>query len=119
VFAAVAAEAGRLLGADFTGMSRYDADDTATAVGMWTSTDTPWPMAIGDRLSLGGRNVTTLVSQTGRPARIDDYSGSGLVGLKDRVEALGGRIRLHSQPGTGTTLEVQVPMGMSRLPGDN
>ena len=76
VFAAVAAEAGQLLGADFTGMSRYDADATATAVGMWTRTDAPWPMAIGDRLSLGGRNVTTLVYESGEPARIDDYRQS-------------------------------------------
>ena len=30
-------------------------------------TGTPWPIAIGDRLSLGGRNVTTLVHQTGSP----------------------------------------------------
>jgi len=37
--------------------------------------------------------------------------GSGLVGLKDRVEALGGRIWLHSPPGSGTTLEVHVPLG--------
>ena len=37
--------------------------------------------------------------------------GSGLLGLKDRVEALGGRIWLHSPPGSGTTLEVHVPLG--------
>ena len=37
--------------------------------------------------------------------------GSGLVGLKDRVEALGGRIMLHSPPGAGTTLEVHIPVG--------
>ena len=29
-------------------------------------------------------------------------NGSGLVGLKDRVEALGGRISLYSPPGGGT-----------------
>jgi len=37
--------------------------------------------------------------------------GSGLLGLKDRVEALGGRIWLHSPAGSGTTLEVHVPLG--------
>jgi signal transduction histidine kinase len=37
--------------------------------------------------------------------------GSGLVGLKDRVEALGGRITLDSPPGRGTTLEVHIPLG--------
>jgi signal transduction histidine kinase len=78
VFAAVAEDTGRLLGAEFTGMSRYDPDGMATIVGGWTSTDTPRPITVGDRLSLGGRNVTTLVSQTGEPVRIDDYGeGSG------------------------------------------
>jgi signal transduction histidine kinase len=37
--------------------------------------------------------------------------GSGLVGLKDRVEALGGRLSLHSPPGAGTALEIDLPLG--------
>jgi signal transduction histidine kinase len=41
--------------------------------------------------------------------------GSGLVGLRDRVEALGGHLWLHSPPGTGTTLQAQVPVGPTRL----
>jgi signal transduction histidine kinase len=36
--------------------------------------------------------------------------GSGLVGLKDRAEALGGCLRLHSPPGAGTTMEVELPL---------
>ena len=72
VFAAVAAEAGRLLRADATLLSRYDQDAKATVVGAWTSTGgTPAPL--GTRLSLGGRDLHTLVFQRGRPARIDDY----------------------------------------------
>jgi signal transduction histidine kinase len=39
--------------------------------------------------------------------------GSGLLGLKDRVEALGGRISLHSPTGTGTTLDVHIPLEAS------
>jgi signal transduction histidine kinase len=78
VFSTVAAETGRLLSADFAGLSRFDADGMATAVGMWLSMDAPWPIAVGDRLTLGGHNVPTLVCQTGRPARVDDYDkGSG------------------------------------------
>ena len=76
VFASVNEEIGRVFAADFTGMNRYDADGMATAVGLWSSTDIPRPIAIGDRLELGGRNLTTLVYQTGRPARIADYGGS-------------------------------------------
>jgi signal transduction histidine kinase len=37
--------------------------------------------------------------------------GSGLVGLKDRVEALGGRISVSSEPGAGTALNVELPLG--------
>jgi signal transduction histidine kinase len=36
--------------------------------------------------------------------------GSGLVGLKDRAEALGGHLDLHSSPGGGTTLDVTLPL---------
>ena len=41
--------------------------------------------------------------------------GSGLVGLKDRVEALGGRISLHSSPGAGTTVEIALPLSSIEL----
>jgi len=40
----------------------------------------------------------------------DAGRGSGLTGLRDRVEVLGGRITLHSPPGGGTTLEVLIPL---------
>ena len=36
--------------------------------------------------------------------------GSGLIGLKDRVEALGGTIDVASPPGSGTRLEVDIPL---------
>jgi signal transduction histidine kinase len=36
--------------------------------------------------------------------------GTGLLGLKDRVDALAGRIDLHSPPGGGTTLRVTLPL---------
>jgi signal transduction histidine kinase len=36
--------------------------------------------------------------------------GSGLRGLHDRVEALGGELRLESPPGGGTRLRAQLPL---------
>jgi signal transduction histidine kinase len=36
--------------------------------------------------------------------------GSGLVGLRDRVEALGGTIRIESPLGAGTLLAVELPL---------
>jgi len=40
----------------------------------------------------------------------DPAKGSGLLGLKDRVEAIGGRMRLTSPPGAGTSLSVVLPL---------
>jgi signal transduction histidine kinase len=40
----------------------------------------------------------------------DPSAGSGLIGLSDRVQALGGTLAVHSPPGEGTTLEVTLPV---------
>jgi signal transduction histidine kinase len=40
----------------------------------------------------------------------DPSAGSGLVGLKDRVETLSGSFRLRSPEGAGTTLSVEIPV---------
>ena len=86
VFAAVAAEAGRLLGAGYATLARYGPADAITVVAAWTSTGTALP--VGSQARLGGRNVPTLVFQTGRPARIDhvaDTSGP----IPDALRELG------------------------------
>jgi signal transduction histidine kinase len=41
----------------------------------------------------------------------DPVHGSGLLGLKDRAEAIGGRISLDSSHGAGTSLRVELPLG--------
>jgi signal transduction histidine kinase len=41
----------------------------------------------------------------------DTRSGSGLRGLADRVEALGGRLRIWSPAGDGTRVEAEIPCG--------
>jgi signal transduction histidine kinase len=46
----------------------------------------------------------------------DPASGSGLVGLKERVDALGGHLWLHSPPGAGTTLEAELPLSQAPPP---
>jgi len=43
----------------------------------------------------------------------DPRRGSGIIGLIDRVEALGGTISVLSPPGDGTTLHVQLPASPS------
>jgi signal transduction histidine kinase len=41
----------------------------------------------------------------------DPARGSGLIGLKDRVESTGGTLRVESRPGQGTSLLVELPVG--------
>jgi signal transduction histidine kinase len=40
----------------------------------------------------------------------DPTRGSGLVGLRDRIEALGGTISIRSPKGDGTAVEVALPL---------
>jgi signal transduction histidine kinase len=40
----------------------------------------------------------------------DPSQGSGLIGLADRVQALGGTLTVVSPPGTGTTMQVELPL---------
>jgi signal transduction histidine kinase len=54
--------------------------------------------------------ATVLVSDDG-VGGAEPTSGSGLVGLADRVEALGGRLRIDSPPGRGTRLTAEIPCG--------
>jgi signal transduction histidine kinase len=43
----------------------------------------------------------------------DAALGTGLRGLADRVEALGGSLEVESRPGCGTTLRAQLPLGVA------
>jgi signal transduction histidine kinase len=71
VFAAVSGEAGLLLGADFTMMTRFDPDGAASIVGGWAKTDPGRPLLIGTRWDLSEPTTYSMVFRTGRPARID------------------------------------------------
>jgi signal transduction histidine kinase len=98
VFAAVTEEAGQLLAADQTTLSRYESDGTVTVVAGWSTVDNALP--VGARLKLGGKNLTTLIWQTRRPARIDSYA--------DSSGALAAAIRdAHVRSGVGTPVIVQ------------
>jgi signal transduction histidine kinase len=72
VFAAVIEEAGRLLSAEFAGLGRYDPDGAITLVAGWGRAGQH--IAAGRRWPLGGRDVATLVFETGHAARLDSYT---------------------------------------------
>lgn len=70
----------------------------------------------------GAERIRVTVRQAGDElrVRIDDDgeggaapagTGGGLVGLADRVAATGGRLRIDSPPGRGTTVEAVLPCG--------
>jgi signal transduction histidine kinase len=46
-----------------------------------------------------------------------DPSGSGLIGLRDRVAALGGTLAVHSEPGSGTVLIAKIPVSAPTAAG--
>jgi signal transduction histidine kinase len=71
VFAAVAEEVGRLLGAPSTRLLRYEADRTACVVAAWSETGIDIP--VGSRLPLEGDNVAGSVLRTGHVARMDSF----------------------------------------------
>ncbi len=72
VFTAVTEEAGQLLETAQTAMIRYGPDGTSAVVASWRRTGKAVP-SVGDRQRLGGRNLSTIISQTCRPARLDSY----------------------------------------------
>jgi signal transduction histidine kinase len=82
VFTAVVAEVGQLLPVDSARMGHYESDGTLAFVAGWGRADFA---PVGSRWSTGGKNVSTLVFQTGRPARIDSYAeASGPLGAAAR-----------------------------------
>jgi signal transduction histidine kinase len=91
VFAAVVEEVGRLLSADYAAMGRYEPDAAVTFVA--SSGRTGRPVPVSGRWSLGGKNVATLVFETGRPARIDSYADAdGPLGVTARELGLGSSV---------------------------
>jgi signal transduction histidine kinase/uncharacterized protein YoaH (UPF0181 family) len=83
VFAAVTEEVGKLLPVDFAIMGRYEADHTVTSVAAWGDPVAGFP--VGSRWGLEGRNLVTIVLETGRPARVDRFEhASGPIGVAGR-----------------------------------
>ncbi len=83
VFAAVAQEVGQLLPVSSAAMGRYDPDGMFTTVSAWNTGMTAFP--VGNRWTAEGKNVTTMVLETGGSARLDSFAdASGPVGVAAR-----------------------------------
>jgi signal transduction histidine kinase len=116
VFAAVVEEIGRLLPVEYAGMGRYEPDRRVTYLASWGRAVEP--PRDGSDLTLGGKNLATIVFETGRPARIDNFAdASGPLGATARERgtrsAVGTPIivegRLWGLIGAGSTLDQPLP----------
>ena len=55
-----------------------------------------------------GQQVSLRIEDDGRGG--DIVPGNGLCGMRERIESLGGRLRVEAQPGRGTRVEVTFPL---------
>ena len=55
-----------------------------------------------------GTNLSVSINDDGIGGA-DTRKGSGLIGLKDRVDVLGGHMQISSPPGSGTSLRITIP----------
>jgi signal transduction histidine kinase len=65
--------------------------------------------AVSIRAEVAGKLLRVAVTDDGTGGAVIG-GGTGLVGLKDRVEALGGRLLLDSPDGGGTSLTAELPI---------
>ncbi len=99
MFAAVAEEVGQVLPeADFAVVGRYDADRAAEVAGGWSRAG--GHLLAGRRSELGGQNVSTLVFETGQPARVDDLADGG-----EAVTVAARQIGMRSAAGAPISVE--------------
>ena len=67
--------------------------------------------AVSIVLARSGRSVTAVIEDDGRGFTPElDGDGLGLLGMGERLALLGGKLKLESSPGAGTTIVAEVPL---------
>ena len=74
VFKCVCEEVGRVLGVESVNILRYERGPTQTVVGAWAVNGAPW-FPPGANVPRDGNTVSEKMCRTGKPARVDDYTG--------------------------------------------
>jgi signal transduction histidine kinase len=74
------------------------------------------PARVGVQLSTSDRGLRMVVTDDGRGFNPDDPATAarrrlGLASMRERAAAVGGRLRVESRPGKGTTVRLEVPIG--------
>jgi GAF domain-containing protein len=72
LFAAVAKEVGLLHAVDHAYLTRFDSDDTVTAMARWTRTGEPSPVTLPQQYGVGP--LTSAIRRSRGPVRLDPYS---------------------------------------------
>lgn len=96
----------RRLGTDIEGAAYFVICEALTNVVKHASAGTA-----GVTLSTQDGKVVVQVHDDGIGLTSANADGNGLTNLRDRVEALGGRIRVDSTPGKGTKVHAELPVG--------
>ena len=87
IFATVAAELGRLLGAQMTHLHRYEGERRWTVVGGWSTRD---HLALGLEWTDDGGLLERSIVHDVRPTRIDDYE-LAMISIAPELQRLGAR----------------------------
>jgi signal transduction histidine kinase len=74
LFQAVCEEVGRVLGVESANLVRFEDDGTQTVVGAWAADGAPF-FPRGERVPIDGETVTGKLRRSGRPERVDEYTG--------------------------------------------
>jgi GAF domain-containing protein len=99
LFAVVTEEIGRLLPAEYAYLGRYESDRALVIVGAWDEGAREY-LAVGSRRAVGGNNLVTIVFETGRSARMNNYGdASGPLGIDARERGV--------RSGVGTPVMVE------------
>lgn len=61
------------------------------------------------QVTMGDGDIDLIVADDGRPNETAVRSGMGLLGMRERVAALGGRLSFEANPDRGSTLRVLIP----------
>lgn len=117
VFAAVTTEVGELVPADYAALGRYEPERGLTYVAAWSRKGQAFP-PVGTRVFLGGHNLSTMVFESGCPARIDRYAdASGPLAAAIREEGVRSAVatpitvegQLWGMVGIGSGLDQPLP----------
>jgi PAS domain S-box-containing protein len=67
--------------------------------------------------------IVVCIEDNGRGFKVDQVmtsdrrQGMGLLGMRERAELVGGKLSIHSRPGVGTRITVEVPVGQEVFDG--